>query len=172
MNTNTQGCPVCQRSDAARTLTTRPVYIVHCQACGPFPIQAELPSSGRHTRISRPPLPLTRTTCSSSREIIWASVSRSVVSKGRSGATWQSSKTPLRRACCRTDSIQRVSNRVSVPPAKRAACWAVPSQRRRLAVKIVQLHPLLLVLGYTVSRLPVRSPPLIRHSLAPRNARP
>ena len=34
---------------------------------------------------------------------------------------------------------------VSVPPAKRVACWAVPSQRRRLVVKTVLIDPRALV---------------------------
>jgi hypothetical protein len=48
MNAQTHGCPVCERADAARTPTAHPIAIVHCPACGPFPIQAELLAYGWH----------------------------------------------------------------------------------------------------------------------------
>src|SRR5262245_51072034 len=61
---------------------------------------------------------------------------------------------------------------VSVPPAKRVACWVGPSQRRLVSVKTSPPDPPPLVLGCTASRSPIRSRPSIRHSLAPRSARP
>jgi len=48
MNVNSQGCPVCERTDAVQTPTAQAIDIIRCQVCGPFPIQAELPAAGWH----------------------------------------------------------------------------------------------------------------------------
>ncbi len=61
---------------------------------------------------------------------------------------------------------------VSVPPAKRVACWVGPSQRRPVAVRISLPDPLPLVPGYTASPFLARSPQSTPHSRAPRSAHP
>src|SRR5262249_55315056 len=58
---------------------------------------------------------------------------------------------------------------VSVPPAKRVACWAVPSQRRRLVVKTALIDPLALVHECSASRFLTRSRLSTPHSPVPRN---
>ncbi len=65
-----------------------------------------------------------------------------------------------------------VAPQVSVPPAKRVACWVGPSQRRQLYVKTAPIDPLALVHECSASRLPTHSRPLKRQSPVPRNARP
>jgi hypothetical protein len=61
---------------------------------------------------------------------------------------------------------------VSVPPAKRVACWVGPSQRRLVAVKISPPDLPPLVPGYPASPLPARRPRSRPPSPVPSNARP
>ena len=64
------------------------------------------------------------------------------------------------------------SRQVSVPPAKRVACWVGPSQRRQLSVKTALIAQPLLVHGGSALPLPARSRPGTRHRPVPRNAPP
>src|SRR5262249_25799668 len=65
---------------------------------------------------------------------------------------------------------QQLVHQVSVPPARRVPCWVGPSQSRLFAFKIPPPDLPPLVLEYTASPFPVRSPRSIPHSHVPRNA--